>query len=154
MCAGVRYVEPNGKVWNVYFPSPAAALPVLRPQGVEWVKWGRRNQAEEGKGFLVTGWARWASVQDGKWDKFSPELVTLAARQFMEKERKESIDPAFPKRKPSRRSFWFDIEEGKAIQALVAHVEDQQRLYVVTDVIPAEYGWLDHDRWPRLVTLS
>lgn len=32
MCAGVEYREPlpSERVWNVYFPSPAAALPVDR----------------------------------------------------------------------------------------------------------------------------
>jgi hypothetical protein len=154
MCAGVEYREPSGKDWKVYFPSPKAALPVNRGESVEWVKWGRRSALEEGKGFLVTGWARQQSVLDGKWDRYCPEFVTLAGQSFMEKEKVPTSDPLHPNRKPTRKSHWFNIEPGKAIQALIAHVGNEKRLYVVTVPLPEEFAWLEHDRWPALFKIS
>jgi hypothetical protein len=156
MCAGVEYREPlpSDKVWKVYFPSPVAALPVNRGDSVEWVKWGRRNAAEEGKGFLVTGWARQQSTEEGKWDKYKPEFVTLAAQGFMEKEKVATIDPLHPNRKPTRKSHWFNIEPGKAIQALIVQIEQEKRIYVETVPLPAEYAWLEHERWPLIVDVQ
>ena len=59
MCAGLEYIEPQSKVWKVYFPSPKALLPVALSNGtVEWIKWGRRKE----------------------------EKVILTAQRFMEKD--------------------------------------------------------------------
>ena len=69
----------------------------------------------------------------------------------MEKEKVATIDPLHPNRKPSRKSHWFNIESSQAIQALIANVDNEQRLYVVTVPLSAEYGWLEHDRWPMIV---
>ncbi len=87
MCAGVEYREPSGKDWKVYFPSPKAALPINREDSVEWVKWGRRNASEDGKGFFVTGWARQQSIDEVKWDKFHPEFVSLAVQALWNRKR-------------------------------------------------------------------
>lgn len=40
MCGGIKYTDQQNKTWTVYFPSPKAALPVIKKSGkVEWVTW-------------------------------------------------------------------------------------------------------------------
>lgn len=65
MCGGIKYTYLQNKQWTVYFPSPKAALPVLKKCGeVEWVKWGRRK--EENVPFFPNGdWARLDSIKAG-----------------------------------------------------------------------------------------
>ena len=139
MCAGLEYIEPTGKVWKVYFPNPKAALPVVLSNGaVEWVKWGRRK--EEQAPFVQGGWARMDSIEAGKWDRYNPQPVTLAAQKFMEKD-------------AEKVSHWIVVPQGFAIHALIVHNELDKRLYIVTEDTPPEYSWV-HDRWPRLIQLS
>lgn len=136
MCGGARYVDNNGKDWKIYFPSPKAALPVIRGNEVEWVKWGRRKE-ENVPGFVQGGWARYDSLQAGKWERYSPESIQLAVIAFMEKD-------------GDRNSHWIDVPKGMAIEGLIVRFDDEQRLYVVTEDTPPEYAWV-HDRWPRIV---
>lgn len=137
MCGGAKYTDKSGKDWTIYFPSPKAALPVLKRDGdVEWVAWGKRKE-EPAECFVNGGWARLDSIKQGKWKRFHPQPVILPVQSFMEKDH-------------DRKSHWIDVPEGQAIQGLVAHVDDQIRLYVVTMDTPEEYQWV-HDRWPRLV---
>lgn len=57
MCGGVQYHEHK-----IYFPQPAARLPVkLRRGGITWVTWGRRQKEAIGK-FPNGGWARLDSI--------------------------------------------------------------------------------------------
>lgn len=138
MCAGVKYIEPSGKEWKVYFPNPKAALPVAQDDGsVEWVSWGRRR--EEQASFVQGGWARKDSLEAGKWDKYKPEHVLLAAQGFMEKD-------------AEKVSHWIDIPQGFAIEALVVENGTEKRLYIVTEDTPPEYSWV-HDRWPKLLNV-
>ncbi|WP_286162455.1 hypothetical protein [Methylobacillus flagellatus] len=139
MCGGARYVDEAGRDWKIYFPNPKAALPVARASGqVEWVKWGRRKE-EPGK-FVQGGWARQESVNAGKWDRVEPELVQLAVTSFMEKD-------------AARTSHWIDVPAGMAINALIATMEGESRLYVITTETPAEYVWV-HDRWPLIKIIT
>ena len=40
MCGGIKYTDKQDKAWAVYFPSPKAALPVLKKDcEIEWIKW-------------------------------------------------------------------------------------------------------------------
>lgn len=135
MCGGAKYIDSAGKEWKVYFPNPKAALPIVRPDGDVWMKWGTRKE-EPSNGFVQGGWARLQSVEEGKWDKYQPERVKLATIAFMEKD-------------PERVSHWFDVPPGKAMEGLIAHINEEARLYVITEPMPAEYAWL-HDRWPHL----
>ena len=50
----------------------------------------------------------------------------------------------------NKDSHWFDLEEGQFIQGLVAHYNDEQRIYVVT-VEPDPLTKQIHDRWPRII---
>ena len=139
MCSGVKYTESSGKEWKVYFPNPKAALPVVKEDGaVEWVKWGRRR--EEQAPFVQGGWARSDSIELGKWERYSPVFVKLAANGFMEKD-------------AEKVSHWIDVPEGMCIEALIVNNNDEQRVYVVTEDTPEEYAWV-HDRWPKLAELS
>jgi len=140
MCGGVKYKDRSGKEWKIYFPSPKAALPVTKPDGeVEWVKWGRRKE-EAASSFVQGGWARLDSIRLGKWARFHPKPVLLGVQEFMEKDEE-------------RTSHWIQVPQNQAIQGLLATVEDETRLYVVTEDTPPEYAWV-HDRWPRLVSLD
>ena len=140
MCGGAEYIEPSGKAWKVFFPSPKAALPIKNADGsIDWVKWGVRRE-EPSNGFIKTGWARIETVEKGSWDKYEPQLVPLAVQSFMEKD-------------AARKSHWIAVPPGIAVQGLVAHWEGQRLLYVVTEATPEEYSWV-HDRWPRLVPVQ
>lgn len=139
MCGGARYIDQAGKDWKVYFPNPKAALPVKRGRDVEWVRWGRRKE-ENLTGFVQGGWARQASIEIGKWERYSPESVQLAVIAFMEKD-------------ADRNSHWIDVPKGRAIEGLIVRFDDEARLYVVTEDTPREFAWV-HDRWPRIVALN
>ena len=139
MCAGLEYIEPAGKVWKVYFPNPKAALPIASSNGtVEWIKWGRRK--EEQAPFVQGGWACIDSIEAGKWDRYNPQHVRLAAQSFMEKD-------------SEKVSHWIEVPQGFAIQALVVEQDSATRLYIVTEDTPPEYSWV-HDRWPRLINFQ
>jgi hypothetical protein len=139
VCSGAKYIEPSGKEWKVYFPNPKAALPVALKDGtIEWVKWGRRK--EEQAPFVQGGWARVDSIEVGKWERYNPQFVILAAQGFMEKD-------------AEKVSHWIDVPQGFAIQALVVQNEWDKRLYIVTEDTPDEYSWV-HDRWPRMIGLN
>lgn len=135
MCGGAKYIDQSGKEWKIYFPNPRAALPVYRGDQVEWVRWGCRRE-EPATGFVQGGWARQDSILAGKWKRYAPEFVQLAAIAFMEKD-------------ADRVSHWIDAPAGLAIEALIVRTDAEARLYVVTEDTPPEYSWV-HDRWPRL----
>jgi len=140
MYGGVKYTDKSGKEWTIYFPSPKAALPVLKKDGdVEWVTWGKRNE-EPVEGSPSGGWARLDSINEGKWKRFHPKPVLLPVQSFMEKDHE-------------RKSHWIEVPQGEVVQGLLANFADQSRLYVVTTDTPDEYHWI-HDRWPRLVKLT
>jgi len=135
MCGGVYYII-NGEEVRTYFPNPKACLPVKKKRGgVELLPWGRRK---EQVGHLpLGGWARLDSIYAGRWDKWFPIPVKLMASQFMEKD-------------IEGQSHWFDITTGKWIQGLVAHWDNERRVYVVT--ITPEMEDAVHDRWPRILS--
>ena len=139
MCGGAKYTDNNGKEWKIYFPNPKAALPVVTSNSnIEWLKWGKRRE-ELAPGFIQGGWARLNSIREGKWARFHPKPIQLAVTSFMEKDEQKV-------------SHWIDVPEDMAIQGLLASVNDEVRLYVVTEDTPSEYAWV-HDRWPRLILL-
>jgi hypothetical protein len=140
MCGGARYIDKTGKDWKIYFPNPKAALPVQREGNeIEWVKWGVRSEEQNVfHGFVSGGWARIDSIEAGKWDRCRPERVKLAVIAFMEKG-------------ANRVSHWIDVPKGTAIDALIVTIEDERRLYIVTENTPLFFSWI-HDRWPRLIS--
>ena len=135
MCGGVYYTHLNQDI-RVYFPNPKAVLPVKTRSGaVELLPWGRRK---EQKGALpLGGWARLDSIYTGRWDRWFPVPVKLPIKQFMEKDLEG-------------HTHWYDLTRGQWIQGLVARINYEQRVYVVT--VEPELADAVHDRWPRLIS--
>lgn len=137
MCGGIKYNDKLGKEWKVYFPSPKAALPVIKKSGeIEWVTWGKRKE-ENAPYFPNGGWARLDSIKVGKWQRFHPTPVLLPVNAFMEKDHEKV-------------SHWFDLKSDEVIQGLLTVHEDIARVYVVTTDTPPEFSFI-HDRWPRVI---
>jgi putative SOS response-associated peptidase YedK len=133
MCGGVEARDAE-KIWKVYFPNPKAAIPVLDlfTGEVAWVPWGRRKE-QPGTG-PQGGWARLESVEEGKWAKYQPQRALGLVQRFMEKD-------------ADRKSHWFDMQPGHALECLLLGEGGQRRVYVVTSSPPEQYAWI-HDRWP------
>ncbi|MES9855958.1 MAG: hypothetical protein ABW166_05060 [Sedimenticola sp.] len=135
MCGGVYYLIEGQEV-RTYFPNPKAQLPVkTRAGGIERLPWGRRK-SQAGK-LPLGGWARLESIYEGRWDRWFPTPVKLNISQFMEKD----IEGG---------SHWYDLTPGKWVQGLVAHWDNERRVYVVT--ITPEMEDAAHDRWPRIMS--
>ncbi len=135
MCGGVLYQTPDGETIRVYFPNPKATLPVRKKDGSSMqLPWGRRR--EQSGQLPLGGWARLDSIYAGRWDRYFPKSVKLPIVQFMEKD-------------ISGSSHWFDIVKGRFIQGLIASLDQERRVYVVT--ITPEFDQAVHDRWPRII---
>ncbi len=133
MCGGVRFTS-NGKDIKVYFPNPQAQLPILlKNQDIVLQPWGRR-ETQPGR-LPLGGWARHDSILAGKGDYTHPKSVKIAVEAFMEKNK-------------NKQSYWFDMESGTYIQGLIATLDDESQVYVVT--IKPDFKAI-HDRWPRIV---
>lgn len=137
MCGGVKYTDQQQKEWTVYFPSPKAALPVIKKSGdIEWITWGKRKE-ETDRYFPNGGWARLDSIKEGKWERYHPVPVLLPVYAFMEKD-------------SDKVSHWFKLKEGELLQGLLTVHQDAARVYVVTTDTPEEHNYI-HDRWPRIL---
>lgn len=135
MCGGVYYII-NGEEVRTYFPNPKACLPVKKRTGeIDLLPWGRRKQ--QAGNLPLGGWARLDSIYAGRWDRWFPTPVKLMVSQFMEKD-------------IEGQSHWFDITSGKWIQGLIAHCNNERRVYVVT--ITPEMEDAVHERWPRILS--
>ena len=134
MCGGVFYIH-NENPYRVYFPNPAAELPVLQKHKPPLlIPWGRR-QKQHGK-LPLGGWARLESIHSGGWDRYFPKPVKISVMSFMEKDIEGN-------------SHWFDITEGHWVQGLIAQHSEESRVYVVT--IQPEVESAIHQRWPRIL---
>jgi hypothetical protein len=134
MCGGVLCVGADGMDQRVYFPNPAARLPVRTKNGmVHWVAWGRRD-TQSGR-LPKGGWARLDSIAQGKWRVHMPQPVKLMVQGFMEKD-------------AAGVSHWYAVQANQCIQALLAYDDGGlARVYVVT--VAAKDA--RHCRWPRVV---
>lgn len=140
MCGGVKYTDNQNKTWTVYFPSPKAALPVLKKDGeIEWVTWGKRKE-ENAPEFPNGGWARLDSIKQGKWQRYHPRPVLIPIHSFMEKD-------------ADKVSHWFDMKPDDVLQGLLTIQDSVVRVYVVTTDTPEEFTYI-HDRWPRVIQKS
>ncbi len=135
MCGGVYYTI-NGEEFRTYFPNPTSCIPVKkRDSSVELLPWGRRQK--QAGDLPLGGWAKLDAIYAGRWDKWFPTPVKLIVSQFMEKD-------------IEGHSHWFDITSGKWIQGLIAHSNNERRVYVVT--ITPEMEHAVHERWPRILS--
>ena len=135
MCGGVLY-QYKGQDVRTFFPNPRSTLPVKTRSGeIQLLPWGRR-QNQIGK-LPLGGWARLESVYAGRWDRWFPKPVKLQVAGFMEKD-------------IEGHSHWYELTRGQWIQGLVARVQHEQRIYVVT--IEPEREDAVHERWPRILS--
>lgn len=135
MCGGVLY-QYKGQDVRTFFPNPRATLPVKTRSGeIQLLPWGRR-QNQIGK-LPLGGWARLESVYAGRWDRWFPKPVKLQVAGFMEKD-------------IEGQSHWYELTRGQWIQGLVARIQHEQRIYVVT--IEPEREDAVHERWPRILS--
>lgn len=135
MCGGVRFSTSQGEQ-QVYFPNPHACLPVRLRDGANLLlPWGRRRQ-QAGQ-LPPGGWARLESIYAGKWAAYAPRPVQILVSAYMEKD-------------AAGISHWFDLDSCQFVQGLVAHYQQEQRIYVVTQATPPEYVHI-HERWPRIL---
>jgi hypothetical protein len=134
MCGGVMYIR-NNKIEKVYFPNPKAELPVLcRDNSIEYVKWGRRSS--QNGDLPIGGWARLESLKKGYWDQYFPKHVKIMIDEFMERD------------KSAGQTHWFSVTKGAYVHGIVARMNNEVRLYVVTVATPENDI---HDRWPRII---
>lgn len=127
--------QHQGKTHTVYFARAKALLPVRLANGeVKLVTWGRRQQ--ENSEMPLGGWARLNAIHDGKWSLYLPKPVRLPIDKFMKTDFEGHV-------------HWYEVSKGQYIQGLLAHEENEYRVYIVT-IVP-ELLDICHDRWPRIV---
>jgi hypothetical protein len=98
--------------------------------GIHIFDWGNR---EKGIDMPRTGWAKYESLQAGRWNWLRPTKVLIPAIRGVEKGR------------------WFDIDG--AIAGVLVESDDVRRAYMVTVPASREYQELTgHGRMPKIVT--
>lgn len=130
MCGGMSF-EWEGQRRTVYFPQPEPEVPVRGKRGENLVLWGRREK-ETATSLPTGGWARFESLEQGKWDQWSPAPVAILAEEYMEK---------------NNHSYWFSTPGKEAIAGVGLKENGSGRVYVVTRQATEPYRKI-HDRWP------
>jgi putative SOS response-associated peptidase YedK len=145
MCGGFSYTAKHPETGEsmtrkVFFPIPHAQLPVLTENGIEIMQWGKRKGEDPEVDVPVTGWARIASLSEGKWNAYHPQRVRIPALQWMEKD-------------STKTSHWFDMEPDSAMLGVKIVRGDRNFVYIVTR--PATGIYQDvHDRMPMIVKVD
>ncbi len=149
MCGGLEYEyidKTTGKKARkkVYFPIPHAQIPVETEAGIELMQWGKRQGEDPEFNVPITGWARLASLAEGKWNQYQPNRVKIPALRWMEKDKE-------------RVSHWFDMEPGGSLLGVKiekpAKDDPKNRqtfVYIVTHPAKAYFAQV-HDRMPYVV---
>jgi hypothetical protein len=129
----------SGKIHTVSFAQVNAVLPVKLKDGTcKLVKWGRREN--ENSEMPLGGWARLTMIRNEKnerWNMYLPKPVQIPVDKFMEKNFEG-------------KTCWYEITKGQTIQGLLAHEQNEYRLYIVT--IDPENLMNCHYRWPHIIT--
>ncbi len=124
---------------TISFRQGNALLPIKIKSGeTRLVTWGRREH--ENSEMPLGGWARLNSIKnekDNRWHLYLPKPVQILVDRFMEKDYEG-------------RSCWYDVTKGKCLQGLLAHEENEYRVYIVT--IDPEDLMINHYRWPHIIT--
>lgn len=131
MCSGI---ELNGEMhlWR----DAEVKLPVLNKDGsISWLRWGERHGVKSA--FVQGPCARLDSIQLGKWQRFKPVPVKIPIDRYMERDNKGA-------------PYWVKVQAGQYLQGLVATVNDEQRVYVVTIEAPKQFRHVS-ERWPRII---
>jgi hypothetical protein len=129
----------QNKIYTVYFNQAKAMLPLKFKSGeVKLVTWGRREY--ENSEMPLGGWARLVNLRNEKyqrWNMYFPKAVQLPIDKFMEKDFEG-------------KPCWYEITKGKCIQGLLAKLDNEYRIYIVT--IDPEDLMNCHYRWPHIIT--
>lgn len=129
------------KIYTVTFAHTKAVLPIkLKTGEVKLVTWGRRET--ENSEMPLGGWARLMTIKNEKekgWNFYLPKPVQIPVDKFMEKDFEG-------------RSCWYEVTKGKCIQGLLARLDNEFRVYIVT--IDPEDLFNTHYRWPHIITSS
>lgn len=131
MCSGI---ELNGEMhlWR----DAEVKLPVLNKDGsISWLFWGERHGVKSS--FVQGPCARLDSIQLGKWQRFNPVPVKIPIDRYMERDNKGA-------------PYWVKVQAGQHLQGLVATINDEQRVYVVTVEAPNQFRHVS-ERWPRII---
>jgi hypothetical protein len=128
-------------IHTIFFTQTNAVLPIKLKDGTcRLVKWGRREH--ENSEMPLGGWARQASIKnekDNRWHMYQPKPAQIPIDKFMERNFEGKI-------------CWYEITQGQCIQGLLAHEQDEYRLYIVT--IDPEDLTNCHYRWPHIITYA
>ena len=136
MCEGV-YFTVNGRESRFYFQNPGAALPVRnkRTGALELVPWGRRPKQS---GTLPLGGSvRVELIRAGRWDKFFPKSVLIAAR-------------AFGLRDFEGQLRWYDLVPGQWLHGAYLCEGTEQRVYILT--LEPDLPEVPHPLWPKVIS--
>lgn len=124
-----------GKPYTVYFSQPRAMLPVkFAREQTRVVSWGRR--LNENSEMPLGGWAMLPAIYKGRWNQYSPKPVRLLVEKFMVMDYEN-------------HPHWYEVVSGQWIQGLLAHYEQEYRVYIVT-FIPERLDLYFH-YWPRIM---
>ena len=136
MCDGV-FFSVHGAETRFYFQNPNAALPVRnkRSGDIVMVPWGRR-QKQAGK-LPLGGSVRVELVRAGRWDRYFPKSVLIAARSFGLQDFEGNLR-------------WYDLVNGQWLHGAYLREGAEQRVYVLT--IEPDMPDIPHALWPKIVS--
>lgn len=119
----IKRFKTTGQVES-FFWHKKATLPINTKEGIQLRIWGNKDKETK---LPPTGWARKESLEMGKWDYLSPELVDIP------------IDSGYEKK------VWFDTPEGT--KGLLVKKGKEERVYMLTEEASQEYkDKTGHDR--------
>ena len=125
------------KTYTIYYSQANAKLPLQLKNGeIKLVTWGRREN--ENSELPLGGWARLVNIksENNKWNMYLPRAVRIPINKFMEKNFEG-------------KSCWYEVTKGKCVQGLLAQIDNEYRLYIVT--IDPEDLMNCHYRWPNII---
>lgn len=132
-----------------------------------FIQWGVREEEGRGKAgtqaaaslqtqatalsdtLPITGWARFQSLCEGKWNPYHPRWVRIPAIRWMEKD-------------SERQSHWFDLKPDEGLLGVETtageggssgDVPPHRAVYIVTQEAPENLAWIHH-RMPVVVPFS
>ncbi len=125
----IHQAEKSGEV-RVYYWSKKPFLPVFSNNTTQLLEWGNRDKKS---GSPATGWAKEESINNGKWDRYKPEVVKIIAESGYEKGK------------------WFKIN-GSGIKGIIIKNDHKNSVYMVTKSSSEEYiKKVGHDREPVIL---
>jgi hypothetical protein len=117
MCIAA-YFHVGSRLEITNFSQSGAKLPIITKSGrIALIRWGRRD-AEPGA-LPFGGWASQESLEQGVWNKHTPQLVQLPVLRF--------IDINY-----DHRCVWVDVLPEYSLAGLFIQHGKEKRVYVIT----------------------